>query len=261
MYYCDHILATSYPDRFFLSNYVNSENPFLSMNRINTRAGTPVETQYQNQSQTAHERVYDALCDAILAGEFVPGVSVTLRGIADKLGVSPTPVREAIRRLAAEGALEILENRRVCVASMSSARLSEIYQARLALEPELALAAMPQISKQDIKQLQRLDNELNQSLKSGDVATYIARNRQFHFGIYKRANSPVIFPLVRSLWLQFAPFTRIVFGRVGTEYIQDFHVDALSALRQQDGMQFKQAIESDIREGMDLLAEHLQRDA
>jgi len=227
------------------------------MNRIETRASASIE----NETQPVHERVYDALCDAILAGEFVPGVSVTLRGIAEKLGVSPTPVREAVRRLAAEGALEVLGNRRICVASMSSVRLSELYQARLALEPELALAAMPQISKQDIKQLQRLDNELNQSLESGDVAMYIARNRQFHFGIYKRANSPVIFPLVRSLWLQFAPFTRIVFGRVGTEFIQDYHVDAMTALRQQNAALFKQAIESDIREGMDLLAEHLQREA
>ncbi len=214
----------------------------------------------EKETQPVHERVYDALCDAILAGEFVPGVSVTLRGIAEKLGVSPTPVRETIRRLAAEGALEVQGNRRVCVAGMSSLRLKELYQARLALEPELAVCAMPQISKKDIKQLQKIDDELNQSLKSGDVARYIARNRQFHFGIYERANSPVLFPLVHSLWLQFAPFTRIVFGRVGTEFIQDYHVDALAALSQQDAGLFRQAIESDIREGMDLLAEHLQRE-
>lgn len=213
-----------------------------------------------NDTQPIHERVYDALCEAILSGEFVPGVSVTLRGIAEKLGVSPTPVREAIRRLAAEGALEVMGNRRVCVAGMSKTRLNELYQARLALEPELALIAMPQITKKDIKYLQQLDNELNQSLKSGDVAMYIARNRQFHFGIYERASSPVLCPLVRSLWLQFAPFTRIVFGRVGTEVIQDYHADALTALRQKDAVLFKQAIELDIREGMDLLAEHLQRE-
>lgn len=212
----------------------------------------------ENDSQPVHERVYDALCGAILSGEFVPGVSVTLRGIAENLGISPTPVREAVRRLAAEGALEVLGNRRVCVANMSKIRLKELYQARLALEPELALTAMPQITKNDIKRLQQLDNELNQSLKSGDVAMYIARNRQFHFGIYEHANSPVLCPLVHSLWLQFAPFTRIVFGRVGTEVIQDHHADALSALRQQDVLLFKQAIELDIREGMDLLAEHLQ---
>jgi len=234
----------------------------IKANRVGTdNASATAGHDGVKESQPVHEQVYDALCEAILAGEFVPGVSVTLRGIAERLGVSPTPVRETIRRLAAEGALQVLGNRRVCVANMSAIRLGELYQARLALEPELAVSAMPKISKQHIKQLQQLDNELNISLKSGDVATYIARNRQFHFGIYERAESPVLCPLVRSLWLQFAPFTRIVFGRVGTEVIQDYHVDALQALRKQDATQFRRAIELDIREGMDLLAEHLQREA
>ncbi len=230
------------------------------MNKIKADKLIVASKQNTAESQPIHERVYDALCEAILTGEFVPGVSVTLRGIAEKLGVSPTPVREAIRRLAAEGALEVLGNRRVCVATMSQTRLKELYHARLSLEPELAMIAMPHISKKDIKHLQQLDDTLNQSLTSGDVVRYIACNRAFHFGIYERALSPVLFPLVRSLWLQFAPFTRIVFGRVGTEFIQDFHADALSALRQQDESGFRQAIKSDICEGMDLLAEHLQRE-
>ena len=210
--------------------------------------------------QPVHERVYDALCQSILAGQFVPGVSVTLRGIAEQLEVSPMPVREAIRRLVAECALEVLSNRRVCVTPMTPMRLQELYHARLSLEPELALRAMAHISNADIQTLQRYDTELNQSLGSGDVDNYIRCNRHFHFGIYKRANSPVLYPLVRSLWLQFAPFTRIVFGRMGTEVLQDYHADALAALRAGDRRAFRDAIESDIREGMDLLGEHLQRE-
>jgi len=214
----------------------------------------------KQESQPVHEQVYSTLCDSILAGEFVPGVSVTLRGIAEKLGVSPMPVREAIRRLVAEGALDVLKNRRVCIAPMTLDRLQELYHARLALEPQLALSAMDSLSKKDIRGLQEIDDELNQSLFSGDVDTYIRCNRRFHFGIYERANSPVLCPLVRSLWLQFAPLTRIVFGRIGTELIQDFHADAIIALNEGDREKFSSAIESDIREGMDALSEHLQRE-
>lgn len=227
------------------------------MIKINAKSTTE-----PNQSkQPVHEQVYDALCESILAGEFVPGVSVTLRGIAEKLGVSPMPVREAIRRLVAEGALDVLENRRVCVAPMTLTRLKELYHARLSLEPQLALSAMDNLSKKDIQGLRRIDEELNQSLFSGDVDTYIRCNRRFHFGIYERANSPVLCPLVRSLWLQFAPLTRIVFGRIGTELIQDFHADAIEALNDGDHENFRRAIESDIREGMDALTEHLQRES
>ncbi len=226
------------------------------MNKIRSLA----TTESAREKQPVHEQVYSALCDSILAGEFVPGVSVTLRGIAEKLGVSPMPVREAIRRLVAEGALDVLENRRVCVAPMTLIRLKELYLARLSLEPQLALSAMDNLSKKDIQGLRRIDDELNQSLFSGDVDTYIRCNRRFHFGIYERANSPVLCPLVRSLWLQFAPLTRIVFGRIGTELIQDFHADALKALNEGDRENFRHAIESDIREGMDALSEHLQRE-
>ena len=226
------------------------------MNKIRSLA----TTESGNEKQPVHEQVYSALCDSILAGEFVPGVSITLRGLAEKLGVSPMPVREAIRRLVAEGALHVLQNRRVCIAPMTLTRLQELYHARLSLEPQLALSAMDHLSKKDIRGLQQIDDEINQSLFSGDVDTYIRCNRHFHFGIYERANSPVLCPLVRSLWLQFAPLTRIVFGRIGTELIQDFHADAIKALNDGDRENFRRAIVSDIREGMDALSEHLQRE-
>lgn len=214
----------------------------------------------REETQAVHDWVYRALCDSILAGQFVPGVSVTLRGIAEILQVSPMPVREAIRRLVAEGALEVMNNRRVTVARIDHKRFEELSFARLALEPRLAQQAMKNISKADIKRLKTLDMQLNQSLASGEVDIYIACNRHFHFGIYEQADSLVLLPLVKSLWLQFAPFTRIVFGRVGTDYLQDFHQDALSALEQGDAKAFAQAIESDIREGLDMLAEHISRD-
>lgn len=183
------------------------------------------EPKIEKNTQPMHQQVYQALCDSILAGQFVPGVSVTLRGIAEQLGVSPMPVREAIRRLVAEHALQVLSNRRVCVTAMTQTRLQELYHARLSLEPELALLAMPNIGKSELKSLKHIDDELNLSLRSGNVDAYIRCNRRFHFDIYKRADSPVLCPLVRSLWLQFAPFMRIVFGRIGTEIMQDFHAE------------------------------------
>lgn len=213
----------------------------------------------REESQPIHEWVYQALCDSILAGEFVPGVSVTLRGIAANLDVSPMPVREAIRRLVAEGALEVLSNRRVRVARINQQRFEELFTARIALEPQLAALAMPNITKRDISWLGKLDADLNQSLVCGEVDTYIDCNRRFHFGIYEKAASPVLLPLVKSLWLQFAPFTRIVFGRVGTDYLQDYHADAILALKQNDAQAFSQAIERDIREGMQMLSEHIKR--
>ncbi len=216
---------------------------------INTegRKGSPI-----------HESVYAALCNSLLLGEFVPGVSVTLRGIADQLGVSPMPIRDAIRRLVAEGALEVLVNRRVSVAPMNQRRLDELFQARLSLEPVLAVAALSNLRQQHIKNLVIIDESINESLKQGNVENYIRLNHQFHFGIYKHAKSPVLMPLVKSLWLQFAPFSRIVFGRVGTDFIDDYHADAIEAMKNNDKKALEAAICSDVTEGMSILAKQLR---
>lgn len=216
-----------------------------------------ISVKPRTETQALHEWVYGALCDSILIGEFVPGVAVSLRGIAENLGVSPMPVRDAVRRLVAEGALEVLTNRRVTVSQISLGRLDELSWARLSLEPELALRAMKNINKSDIKKLGVIDEELNQSLVAGDVDTYIDCNRRFHFGIYEKADSKILLSLVKSLWLQYAPFSRVVFGRVGTDYLQDYHADAISALMQGDKTAFKQSIRLDIQEGMTMLSEHI----
>ncbi len=210
-----------------------------------------------HNSLPVHETVYMALCDAILRGKFVPGVSVTLRGLAKQLGVSPMPVREAIRRLVAEGALEVLSNRRVSVAPMNKIRLDELLHARLSLEPSLAVAALCNMSVENVTLLSSIDKSINHCILQGNIEDYIYLNQQFHFGIYKYAYSPVLMPLVKSLWLQFAPFSRIVFGRVGTKDLNDYHADALIGILNKDEVAVSAAISSDITEGMSILDNQL----
>ena len=103
-----------------------------------------------SKPQTAHERIYLALKERLLFGGFLPGKAVTLRGLADDLDVSPMPVRDAVRRLTAEGALESHGNRRVSIPAMTSKRYREINLTRSLLEPELAVMALPYIDQDDI---------------------------------------------------------------------------------------------------------------
>jgi len=94
-----------------------------------------------------HERVYQSLRTMILFGDLRPGHAVTLLGIAEQLGVSITPVREAVRRLIAENALQFHGNRRISVPDMDQARLDELYDARLLLEPDLAAKAASSLNE------------------------------------------------------------------------------------------------------------------
>ncbi|MEP0232894.1 GntR family transcriptional regulator [Roseibium sp.] len=201
----------------------------------------------------ARAQVDAAVRSALLTGRFIPGKAVTLRGLAQELGVSPMPVREVIQRLAAENALNVRQNGRVQVPEMSPSRFDEILKARLLLEPELAEMALPQLDHTDAKVLEEIDLEIDESISSGNAESYMRLNHAFHFKIYASSNSEILMPLVESLWLQFAPFMRTVYGRVGTANLVDWHKEAIRAIRSDDPTALSAAIAADIRDGMGIL--------
>lgn len=199
------------------------------------------------------DRVEASVREALLTGRFVPGRAVTLRGLAEELKVSPMPVREAVRALSAGHALEIRANGRIQVPTMTPSRLAELVRARVLLEPELAEAAAAHLGPREAAALAAIDDRIDASLDGGDAETYMRLNHSFHFTIYRAAGSEVLLPLVESLWLQFAPFMRTVYGRVGTSALIDHHKEAIEAVRARDAAALRKAVAADIRCGMDLL--------
>lgn len=204
-----------------------------------------------NDRKITHETVYDSLYASIISGHFEPGKALTIRGLAQELGVSPMPVREAIRRLVALGALEMRSTRRVTVAKMTEERYREIVATRTLLEPEIAARALQNCDKALIEKLQVIDNEIEAAMERGDADAYSLKNREFHFTLYAAANCPIMLRLIESIWLQFGPFMRIVLGRLGTSLLVDQHVSALNALRNNDEQALREAIRLDIYDGMD----------
>lgn len=200
-----------------------------------------------------HDRVYRQLRHALVTGRIVPGRAVTLRGLAQSLGVSPMPVREAIRRVSAEGGLVVGVNRRVWVPAMDGERYDELMRARTLLEPEAALRALPHIDAERLDRLRAIDGSIDVALEQGDVEAYMAGNHRFHFEIYSAAPSRVLVPLIESLWLQFGPFMRSVYGRLGTAALVDHHVNAIEAIVARDADALAAAIRADIMDGMELI--------
>ena len=198
--------------------------------------------------------VYEQLREAIVTGQFVPGRSVTLRGVAEQLGVSPMPVREALRQLVAERALVIHDNRRVGVPEMSTVRLEELGTARVLLEGELAERALPGIDASRLQALRRLDREVDLALEQGKPERYMRFNHEFHMTLYRASPSQVLLPLVESLWLQVGPFLRLVVGRLGTASFVDRHRAALAAMAAMDAAALREAIAADIGDGHALMA-------
>ena len=183
-----------------------------------------------------HDQVYDALSEALIQGKIPPLKPVSLRTLAHNLGVSPMPVREAVRRLIAEKALELQpSNKRLRVPDLTEKRLMQLMTARQWVEPELARLATPYVTRDVIKRLREDDEAVMTALGKGDVSAYMQANQDFHFSIYRLADADLFYDMARTLWLQVGPFMRVVFGRMGTVHLpKDHHQDMIRCRDGQD---------------------------
>ena len=197
--------------------------------------------------------IYEELRRRMITGKITPGVGLSTRGLAALMGVSQMPVRDALSRLAAEGAVAIRSKRRIEVPAMTAERFGDLLDCRLMLEPEAAVLALPQITPAKLRQLREIDAALDRAMRNGDVIGYMENNFAFHFNIYRANDRPILNRLIEALWLQFGPFMRVVYGRFGTANLVDQHQIALAAIDARDPEALRKAIASDIADGMGLI--------
>ncbi len=223
---------------------------------LSDKAPFPLSPESAASGALLHDAVYAELRWRLITGKIMPGVGLSTRGLAAELGVSPMPVREALSRLAAEGAVEIRSKRRILVPGMTADRFDDLLRCRLLLEPEAARQALPHLGPEALRRLRVIDGRLDRCLSNGDVTGYMEANFQFHFTLYAAPGGAILRRLIETLWLQFGPFMRVVYGRFGTHTLQDQHERALAALQAGDAEGVAQAISADIADGMGLIGRH-----
>ena len=211
----------------------------------------PSDTSQNPTAKTpTHQAVFLRLRDAILFGELKPGQAVTIQGLTAMLDVGITPVREALRRLVSQGALEMHDNRRVTVPELTQNSVSELEFMRLSLEPELTRRFAKLADQQAISELRRIDELLNDAIQLGDVPGYLLQNHAFHATIYAGANAPIMTEAADRLWLRFGPSLRVVCGRFGTQNLPDKHQELLQALENGNAEAAGKAMIGDVKQGM-----------
>ncbi|MBC2837375.1 GntR family transcriptional regulator [Paragemmobacter straminiformis] len=199
----------------------------------------------------SHEVTYGRLRDMILFGRLEPGQPVTIQGLVKELDAGMTPVREAIRRMTAEGALLPQGNRRVAVPNLTPALLEQLAFVRLTVEPKLAELAGAALTPALIDRLEAIDGAVDAAIKGGRVSDYLESNHAFHFALYEASGAPLLVDIARSLWLRFGPSLRVVCARYGATALPDRHEEALAAMRAGDVKGLARAIENDIQQGID----------
>jgi DNA-binding GntR family transcriptional regulator len=158
---------------------------------VNARAVGPTTTP---------EHALEGLRRAIVTGELRPGQRVAQEEVADSLGVSIAPVREALRVLEQEGQVTYLPRRGYFVTELRIEDLEEIYELRQVFEERAARHALPGIDEQEIQRVKMAAKDCADAAESGDVAAELEANRRFHFAILESPDRPHTMRVIRLLW-------------------------------------------------------------
>ncbi|AWM87787.1 GntR family transcriptional regulator [Microvirga sp. 17 mud 1-3] len=194
------------------------------------------------------EVVYQNIAEALIKGALRPGARLKIRDLAQEMGTSVTPVRDAILRLVHEGALLLKSPRDIRVPVLQQERYLEIRTIRLKLEGLAAERAATVAEPADIKRLEALVGENERALSAQEFARATEINQVFHFELANIAAMPVLRGILHNLWLQMGPVISAAYEDGGRTMIEHHYV-VLDAIRRHDAQAAKNAIREDILQG------------
>jgi len=208
--------------------------------------------------ELAPEQVTQRLRQAIATGVLRPGERLNQADLAGRLGVSRMPVREALRRLEAEGLVTMQPYKGATVAGISVVELQEIYEMRMALE---ALALRRSLSNMDDTHLAAMEALLRSMDHETDADTWLRSNVQFHDLLYVRADRPLLLETIQILRVKSDRFLRLFAAmRDRTAHAQEEHWAIFHALRQGDGGAACRLLQGHLQSTVTSLSEALRAD-
>ena len=196
---------------------------------------------------TQQDDTYATLRQWITVGRFLPGERLKIRNVAADLGVGQMPVRAALQRLAAQGALVNVPNAGVAVPRLSLPEFDDLLQMRMLLEGEAAERGAARMDTTGLKAMTRLCQRMDKALLKRDNEGYLAANEDFHVMLYKTSGSPLLFELVDTLWLKAGPISNQLFDAPqASAVLNDAHADLIKSLARRDSAGVRRAVEKDI---------------
>ncbi|MDB5570023.1 MAG: gntR [Hyphomicrobiales bacterium] len=183
----------------------------IKVDELSDHADETVEPE----RRTRADRLAADLADAILSGGFAAGARLDEHGLAERYGVSRTPVREALRQLAATGLIEMRPRRGAFVASITDDALSELFVAMGELEATCARLAALSMNPLERRRLESLHGSMAGMIERGEEEDYAEANRAFHHAIYAGAHNGVLLDIANSLRRRLDPFRQAQFRASG----------------------------------------------
>lgn len=198
------------------------------------------------------DEVYGRIAHELMSGALAPGTRLKIRDLADRMGVSVTPVRDAVLRLVNNGGLQFQSPRDIRVPLLERARYLEIRTIRLQLEGLAAEKAAQVADSADIAFLDRLVDANEEALMRGDQMEALRMNQRFHLALPRIARMPTLAGLLENLWLQMGPLISSGY-QAGGRVMIEHHYAVVDAIRNGAEEAAGAAIRTDIMSGGEIL--------
>ncbi len=196
------------------------------------------------------DKVYAELRSALMRGQLEPGEQLPLRPLAERFGISATPMREAMARLVVERSLVLDGRGTVTVPHLTRAQLVEIRSIRMDLEGRCAEAAAKGAASGQIDALERIHEGIASAQDAEDFRRAVDLNTQFHLELCRMAGLPITFDLVEGLWVRCGPIlTHLYDAGIPEGWDPHPHLRVIAALRARDAVACREAIQFDIEHG------------
>lgn len=168
----------------------------------------------------------------IVSGELVPGQQIRQESMAERLGVSRLPVREALRQLTVEGLVSHTPNAGYTVTRLSQDEFDQIYVMRKLLEDEI-IRRLPKATQKQIQHIVKVNKEVARAAAKVDLMRMRAANNEFHFAIFELSDLHLLISEVRRLWTWAAPYHAVyLFSEESRQHVLDEHETMIQALRE-----------------------------
>jgi DNA-binding GntR family transcriptional regulator len=205
----------------------------------------------------SHEPVYRALREELMRGDIRPGDRMVVRRLSDRFGTSAQPVRQALHRLVADGAITDEPYRGARVPLRGVDELMDLRRVRCAIEGEAAEWAAGRATGEVLERLHGLQAQMRAVQDIAHADKYLVWNYEFHFTVYRAAGSPILIPLIERLWLRAGPYLNSMRTEFTLGQGLDHHDLVIGALARGDGAAARAAVEAELSEAAEVMVRAL----
>lgn len=208
--------------------------------------------------QTLREKILETIREAILKGDLKPGEKVAEPELAERFGISRTPIREAFRQLESEGYLTVIPRKGAVVAALSERDVQEFYAIKSILEGYAAELAAKNLSDKDLAKLEAINDKLREIAEEGDVKAFYRVHNEFHETFLKAADNSKLYELIQQLGMKFSRLRMAslsVSGRMAISVAE--HDKLLDAFRRHDAKSAENLVKKTAAIGGKVLLESL----